>query len=260
MAGRVHLRRPMSLAKARLLAPFSARQRARLALRGLPPELLLVVDHCVLSEAPGYLYVKNAKAACSTVTKAIHLWQTGWAPERRIHVAPDLVQGWHAYERVAREIADPGVLRFTFVREPSKRVVSGFLYYFADRKAPLLRRHEPLIRAFGYDPEGPVERNFDAFLDYVEAGMVEDVARTDIHFRPQVHNLRPDLVDYGFVGRVENLAADLARLEERLGIPSERRLAEVPRTNEARSAFAPTPAQAARLRDLYAADYEAFGY
>lgn len=260
MAGPVYLRRPISLARARLLAPFSARQRARLHLRGLDPDLILVADHCVLSETPRYVYVKNAKAACSTVTQAIHVWQTGDAPASRIHGSTGILQGWHAYARARRELFAPEVTRFIFVREPLSRVVSGFLYYLVDRKARLLPRHEPLFRAWGYEAGGDVGRNFDVFLDYVEAGMAEDVRRVDIHFRPQFYNLRPDLVRYDVVGRVETLAADIARLEEMFAIPPDRRMPPATRRNQARSAFAPSAAQAARVRDLFAVDYEAFGY
>lgn len=256
----VYLRKPMSFAKARLLAPFSARQRARLSLTGLHPDLPMVADHCVLSPTPRYLYVKNAKAACSSVTMAIHVWQTGWAPEKRIHASTAIPQGWRAYDRVSRELEDPAVTRFIFVREPLSRLVSGFLYYLVDRKARLLYRHEPFLKAWGWDPAMPVERSFDLFLDYLEAGMAADVRRVDIHFRPQFYNLRPDLIRYGFVRRVETLARDLATLEEMFDIPSERRTPEVPRRNPARSSFKPSEAQAARARELLRMDYEAFGY
>jgi hypothetical protein len=237
-----------------------ARHRARLALAGLHPDLRLVLDTCVVGARPGFVYVKNAKAACSAVTAAIHLWETGEAPGPRIHSAPGVVQGWHAYERLGREIPDPAVLKFSVVREPVGRAVSAFLYYFVEGKGRLMARHRPHLRAFGHDPMAPPERAFDVFLDYVEAGLAEDAKRMDVHFRPQALNLRPDLIDYGVLGRVESLDADLARLEERLGVPAGRRLGRAPRANAAKASFAPSPAQRARARDLYAMDFEAFGY
>ncbi len=78
--------------------------------------------------------------------------------------------------------------------------------------------------------------------------------------RPQLDYLRHGDRVADFIGRTENLDADLASIRERLGLSPE---AEVPHRNAGpprsyREAY--TPEMRARVAELFAVDIEAFGY
>ena len=82
----------------------------------------------------------------------------------------------------------------------------------------------------------------------------------DAHWRPQHLNLLHGLVDYDFVGRLENFAADLARVRDLAGMsdaPIEVRNA-VARPSD--GLVDGRPGLQRRLRDIYARDLELYGY
>lgn len=125
-------------------------------------------------------------------------------------------------------------------------------------------RSETGFRRLGYDPNGSPDRNFDLFLEYLAQTFALDPARANPHWRPQTLNIAHGEIDYAVVGRVERMRADLRALGERLG----HRFPDLdavtgPHFNHARKTdelLAATASQRARVRQLFAADYDAFSY
>lgn len=212
----------------------------------------------LLSRTDGYLYVSNPKAACSTLKLYLsrcELRHPDYKPDsvhRRkclphphpIKLAPD-----------AREaLLDDDVFVFSFVRHPIARVLSAY----ADKICGRAQQKAGILRALGRDPEDrSQEVSFDAFV-----GVIADQPPMDLnpHWRPQVHNLVPDLLPYDFIGRVERFGADLEVLQARLGLP------DYPMTTRNRKGgrvdpeALMTPELEAKLTRLYQRDFEAFGY
>jgi hypothetical protein len=179
-----------------------------------------------------------------------------------------------AHDLISRQI-DQGAVVFTFVRDPGRRAYACF-----HEKIMLDGRHsfrqikQVLERDWGLrSPKEPgdvplsLQRdNFAAFLRFVEANIAGDTPiRRDPHWLPQApmlsafrRHLRIDIV-----GRVENFAADMARILHRAGPRRVPDLRHRPWTNPPSPyTFEQviTPALQQQLDRLYEVDYVHLGY
>jgi hypothetical protein len=146
------------------------------------------------------------------------------------------------------------VFRFSIVRDPTPRVLAAYL----DKIAHGSGRHYDIVRTAAGLPEGS-GIGFECFLETIATMPVESM---DIHWRPQFALLRPDIVNYTYLGRFENFLGSLSEIIAR--IPPELRV-EVPdhdrKTNASeRLGEFMTPRAGELIRSIYAADFEAFGY
>jgi hypothetical protein len=106
--------------------------------------------------------------------------------------------------------------RFAFVRNPYARLYSAYKNKIADLASPYVGVRATIWRIAG-NPHPPAEAPpFEAFVRYVAQ---QPDAERDGHWRSQAGALCLDLVDYGFLGRVERLEADLATVLRSLGAP-----------------------------------------
>jgi glycosyltransferase involved in cell wall biosynthesis len=169
-----------------------------------------------------------------------------WAPEHR----------FAEYEGEARRgvLSDDGWLRFTVVRDPWRRLWSGWL-------SKLLLREPRFVAAFGEQPWFPrlperpadVVEDFRRFVDALGAGDAEDV-----HWAVQRELSEQLPLDH--IGRVERLGETLGRLYAHAGIP---RPASATHRNVSPLALPPhafDDGSAEIVRQRYAADFAAFGY
>lgn len=183
MSRRVSLAHRPNFLKARLLAPFSARYRARLTLAGEPEALLVVANHVVVTRDRRLALVKNSKAGCTSAAQLLYAYDTGAVFDGRIHRAEDQIAGPLHVRAGLDALAEASVYKFTFVRNPLSRCVSAFQDFVLDRTNPGVRHHLPRLPAFGWRPDAPEADQFDAFLTYVEASFAADRVWTDPHFR-----------------------------------------------------------------------------
>lgn len=249
--------------KTRLLAPFFPRYKSTLAARKMPDEMRTIMQNLVMTEDRRFLFLRNQKAGCTSIAQLMYAYTTGDFYSRTIHRARTGIHlaryDWDLIQSVYQ--AGTATL-FTFVRDPESRVYSSFRNFLVDRSNLALRKHWQPLLANGYDPDGDHVRNFDVFLDYIERCLDLDPYLTDTHFRPQVLNIAFGKIDYDFIGRLENIGHDLPRVFALGGRP-EFPPAEIMdhRFNASQVKPAPlTPEQRKRVRQIFAADYEAFSY
>jgi len=253
-------------ALSRLLAPFFPKYRVLNALEAEPAHLRHVCRNLVLSHDRRLLFVKNHKAACTSTSQILHHYAHGRFFEGNIHRAQNTAIriGRYHWPEIAPVMKAHSAFLFTFVREPEKRVLSAFRNFFEDGRNRALHKHMGPMRAHGFDPANSRSRNLDVFLDYIADCFAANRARTDTHWRPQVDTIGFGSVPYDLIGRMENFAGDLTQAFRAAGI------ADYPPKEVLEHRFNPskgkgeevtlTPAQRARIRDLYRDDYEAFGY
>lgn len=204
----------------------------------------------------GIVYVKNPKAACSTVLLWMDRMHTGdhtFSPGN-VHTDNRLPQVSDVGRRViARMLAGDGY-RFTFVRDPMRRFESAYL----DKVAQPKRWRTEIQEVLGQEPDLTREVSVAEFVTAIERQ--DPVAEMDQHWRPQYVNLMMPLVSYDHIGRVETLGADLEIIRTAAGLPH----VPVESRNVARRQFdsvlADRPDLVERVRAVYAKDYEAFGY
>jgi hypothetical protein len=207
----------------------------------------------------GCVFVKNAKAGTSTVLLWLYRIHTGdhefspaGKPFRHELPAPDDV----GLARVARML-DGKAFRFTFVREPIRRVESAYLSKVVRARDGLLGRRVRLQETLGLPQDREQVPTFDQFVAALEA---TEPIRMDPHWRPQHLNLMHPLVEYDVVGRLENFAADLARVREMAGLPDVAVEVLNTSTRPSDSLFDGRPELLRRVRDVYARDFELYGY
>ena len=83
----------------------------------------------------------------------------------------------------------------------------------------------------------------------------------DPHWRPQHVNLMHPLIEYDRVGKLENFDSDLAKICKEAGIrevPVEKR--NVKRTADQNSVYDGRPDLERRVREIFARDFELYGY
>lgn len=206
----------------------------------------------------GCIFVKNAKAATSTVMLWLHRMHTGdhdWTPELNIHREHKLPRPQEVGWPTVAGMLSGEAFRFAFVRDPVRRAESAYL----DKVATLERRPRwrlQVQRTLGLAEDPDHAPTFEQFVAALEA---QPPLEQNAHWRPQHLNLMHPLIDYDMVGRLETFDADLARVRELAGLP------EVPL--EVRNERPPTasmldgrPNLLRRVREVYARDFELYGY
>jgi Sulfotransferase family len=207
----------------------------------------------------GCMYVKNAKSGSSTLLLWLHRIHTGDHEFARANIhkhhqlpTPGSV-GWDTVVKMLNGEA----FRFSFVRDPIARLQSAYLDKVAntENKNPWRRRRR-VHRALGVEGNARWLPTFEEFIAALEE---QDPLLMDPHWRPQHLNLMHPLVEYDFIGRLENFEADLERVREATGmpvIPMQVRNVRPP----AESLFDGRPDLLRRAREVYAGDLELYGY
>jgi hypothetical protein len=218
-----------------------------------------------------YLYFEVPKAACTQMKELLRL-QEGAPPiqlfagklmetrrEMFVHARenvplPSLVDLDDATQREVLESSD--FFRFTIVRNPYTRLVSAW----KNKVVPCEPGCERLyLEIKGHLPDMHAKEliAFDEFVGYLENKC--DVSACDPHWRRQVDHLFLDALNFSHVGKVENMAASLARFQQHLG------LAEPPMAGR-KNVSAPVglatynQSLADKVYALYQADFERLGY
>lgn len=147
--------------------------------------------------------------------------------------------------------------RFTFVRNPFTRALSGYLEKIA-------REHEmrdQRLRQLGFEAG-----SWPSFREFLERLADTPPARLDIHWAPATHLLATKNVNYDFIGRFESLRSDLALLIDRLGLetPPDITSRTTQHTTNARDRledyYGDDPVCADLVRRIYSRDFAALGY
>ena len=213
--------------------------------------------HVIAIPTLGCVYVKNAKAGCSTMMLWLDRAYTGEHDfvTKRIHRENRLPKpkdtGWRNVVRML----DGDAFRFTFVRDPLARAKSTWFAKFVLQKQTWGPRLQPWLET-PVDPAIPL--TFEQFVTAME--QQDPLTEMDEHWRPQHLNLMHPVVDYDFIGRLERFDADLATVRERAGIP------DVPVTiPNAHKTGQPDPYEGRpdlvrRVQAIYAQDLEIYGY
>jgi len=235
-------------------APLHERMRARIS------DHAMNQGFCIMP-ALGIIYASVPKVACTSL-KAMFFELHGTSSDVNISAIHDVArQPWqhvsdYTVEGFAALIERRELRLVAFVRDPFARLASCYVNQF---RYPLNYWDDPrrvgLRAQLLEDPMKPA-----SFAEFVEAVARQRPGEMNTHWAPQTHQLCiPDLA-YDFVGRVEAMEADIARLGGVIG----RELKPVKAWNvtsagsDLRSLYSPeTEALAAKI---YAQDFRTFGY
>jgi Sulfotransferase family len=213
-----------------------------------------------LQPVPRYrcIYVRNAKVATGSTLLWLHRLHTGdheFTPTRHIYLENELPRVWDVgWDEVLRMLNGEG-FRFSFVRDPVRRVESAYL------SKVLKHRRYPGRAALQETLGLPVGRNEElTFEQFITAIEMQDPLRMDAHWRPQHLNLGHGLIEYDLVGRLENFAADAARVRDATGMPD----IPMPQWNASKVSAAGLldgrPDLLRKVHEIYARDFDLYGY
>lgn len=194
-------------------------------------------------------------------------------------------------EEIREYFENPEYLKFGFVRNPFDRVVSAYCDKILSIPNDRLEYQAQMYSLYGDDEEQRKLRNETkpSFQEYLEA--VEKVleqprtksndlwnreayednrSRRDLHWRPQVELLHPDLIHLDFLGRFENLKEDQDIVFDWMYRHTDRRMpVEMRRKRHSTKAQKKVKLyqelrENSRLRDtifkIYSADFERFQF
>lgn len=248
----------------RILAPFFPRYRVLQQLQSEPAHLRGSYRNLILSHDKRLLFLRNQKCACTQTTQFLYAYgNNGQTYKGNVHRADrGIYPARYRWSVIKPILVAQDAFLFTFVRDPVTRATSAFRNFFLDQDNIARHKHMGPMRAHGFDPAHDAHRNFDVFLEYVAHTLAVDRLRCDTHWRLQVDNIAFADLRFDLIGRMESYNADIARVFAAVGppdFPPAALLAQ--RHNPSRpSDFAPTPAQRTKIAQIYAADYQAFGY
>jgi len=164
-------------------------------------------------------------------------------------------------ERLSEALTSDSYFRFAVVRNPYKRIFSAWQSKLVLRE-PL--QIGPYIKSEFF--HHPIEQRqdivaaFEAYLEHLANN--EAPSFWDHHWSPQVALLRPDLINYTKLTKIEHASELSKALREWLGAHAPDPFAQR-RTNESLIPYLPefiSERSAELIRVLYAEDFDAFGY
>ncbi|TDL81897.1 hypothetical protein E2L08_04390 [Palleronia sediminis] len=159
--------------------------------------------------------------------------------------------------------------RLTTVRHPATRAISAFRYLsrshaLSHEQFARDRLRMTAVTGMDWTRDADSPEGFERFLDYVAYEIeTEDEVPVNNHWGLQVSAIRPDLYPPHAVGRCEALGAFFGGLADRWGLDPARAadFAAAPlNAGGGARAFAPSPHARSRIAEIYAPDFEAFGY
>ncbi|CAN7660029.1 glycosyltransferase [Rhizobium sp. LjRoot258] len=166
-----------------------------------------------------------------------------------------------AFGQLAEALTSDGYFRFAVVRNPYKRIFSAW-------QSKLLLR-EPLqigpytkyaFYQLPIESARDIAAGFEGFLEHLASS--EAPSYLDHHWAPQATLLRPDLIDYTKLTKIEETGELRKALMEWLGEKAPDPFS-VRRANESLIPYSPalvTERSVEIIRALYAEDFDAFGY
>lgn len=208
------------------------------------------------------IYVATSKAGCSTIKHTPMQAELERGDIRFAEMDDIHDRAAHPLETPAQQadfpalLADSGYFKFCFVRDPYVRILSAYLDKLVRRRDGFMRQTtlERLGAPQGYTP------SFAAFVDLVQR---VDPDIFDGHTERQTTRTLHGVISYDFIGRFERFEDDLRFALTRCGIDFDRYFYAEKRhasSAGAKLAQAYDRATAARVRDMYAGDFEVFGY
>jgi len=231
-----------------------------------------------ISELHGYSFMNNPKVASTSILKQLQRYENSDAAKllRSPHIRDESpLQRLSHYSADQQESLLLGTERktFTFTRDPYSRVLSAYL---SKIQKPLIGYKFDPSTPNVYPPKGaiisistgkPVDESTDfsievSFDEFVEVICSQETIDMDVHWKPQYHLLLPDLIDYSYIGRFENLNKDLDNILAVIGVEQLNSLEFSKNKTNSNSKLSTYFNQVSlrKIEDRFAEDFEHFSY
>lgn len=239
-------------------------------------ELDMNYKNFIFNQERGFIFVYVPKAAC-TNWKSLLRYMEGYDDWLDNKLAHDKVKGGLRYLALETEDADllnePGIRKFTMVRDPYSRILSAYINKLEERlplkaEAPNedyfyeVLRDIDKFRQDSLDIKIYPEINFEVFLRWLrDSG---SWYTKDEHWAPQVTLLRYPDIQYDIIGRFENLQMDAPKLLSAMNcdqkFPSQKDVNFPPMSAQTKIDKYYNANCFKLVNEIYAEDFQAFSY
>jgi len=216
---------------------------------------------CHVSDRYKYFYLANPKVASTTILRALQLAEVDGDKTRvpdadsihrrelspvltipRSHYAPEII------------LDTPEFFRFTYVRNPYTRALSGYL----DKVVRDPEERARLLPTLGLPPNAEI-----SFLEFLQAVHAVRDSWRDLHWMTQGRLVQSNNIRYHYIGRFETFSTSFPKLLERMRIdPSYFESAHRPYVTDAGRKLAQYLGSEEQqlILTIYESDFVIFGY
>lgn len=221
------------------------------------------LNHSYISLRNSYVYMAVGKAANSTVKH--HLYELEYAGTRfktkSVHdrQSSPLLSPFQLPDDLLQEVfTSPKYFRFSVVRNPYTRLLSCYL----DRIVPGdSAPYRQLLQAMGK----PAGTNV-SFAEFIQTVCRQKPFNQNNHWRLQTMEICTSAIEFDFVGKQENFAADMAKIWTRIApgmkapdFGAENKAPSITSAEKRLDEFY-TAELIEMVREAYREDFKAFGY
>lgn len=210
-----------------------------------------------------YVYVVTPKVGTTTIKHRLNLLEIKGTPidPDRIPLHPSLHQSilirpyQLSTELLELALWSKDYFRFAFVRHPFERLLSAYLDKIYNGKP-----EKKLVSKY-LKQDIDEDISFEQFIEYLEYIRDED-KKLDPHWRPQFSILRPDIINYNLIGKMDSFEEDFAKLNAYLGNKLDCSVSKTPHKTGARAQLNEffTSDIKKRVIDLYQPDFDYFEF
>ena len=180
----------------------------------------LCLEDTWVSFAHRYFYMGIPKSACSKIKMVLHQLEGYALPENPFDVHARSTPGQRFVPSLAdlstgdavEVLTSPDWFRFSFVRNPYLRLLSGYKSQVLDLGSGYVGFRESIREMAGYSTREGEEPGMVAFRDFVNYIDRQADDERDGHWRSQTGTLCLDSIRYDIVGRVERFETDFANV------------------------------------------------
>lgn len=224
--------------------------------------------HTHISLVHRYVYIEVPKAGCGTMKATLGALEAARmgpgmasrvqaAPHNRLAATPFVKPFQLPVDELERVLTDSSFTRFTVVREPAARLLSGYL----EKIGQGLKQSAEIVQALSADGDeiAPEDISLAQFLAVIGDQSSRD---QDPHWRRQADHIGLGVIPFDEVMHLEDLDDSWARIAELTGYDSIDQQYFCRTSTGARSRLAEyyTPELLAQVGTIYERDYAELGY
>jgi hypothetical protein len=222
-----------------------------------------------ISEKYGLAYFELPKGGCTTIKSMLQELERDQIRSEDeitdlpgIHIrkqSPLLSPHDFGIEKFSRMIEGNNFFCFTFSRNPFSRVLSGYLEKILENK----EEKKEIIEILGWNSSEITQQiTFEKFLSALFIQRRNPIEMNS-HWRPMTQQLFANIIQYDFVGQIENFEEDISELGQKLSIKeikqyARRRLHIRGASDKCKDYYSDYTKK--MVIDIYESDFKYFGY
>lgn len=205
-----------------------------------------------------FLYVATPKVGCTTLKHYLQqvelqgLLDYRYYGEEHDAALSPLLQPVDCVRAFLEALDNDRCFKFTFVRNPFSRALSGYIDKIVNSKP----ERERLLPPLGIEPDNEPP----SFAHFLRAVAHQAPELRDYHWAEQSWLTQPAAIQYDFVGRFERFGDDFEHVCKQIGFTATVPAVEHSTHADKRYSEFYGPEEVELVREIYSRDFQTFGY